>query len=290
MRERLLKDLHVESRHLDVDGAPTYLLESGDGPPLVLIHGAVPVGGVIWLRIISALATNHRVIVPDVPGFGQSPPVSKLDVDVAAGWLAALIRATCSTPPTVVAHSMLGSLAAGFASRQSTRLRHLVISGAPAIGSYRMPLGLRAAAVRLTLAPSARSLEHFLRWPFLDWERTRSQDPEWFDAFTAYLLSRGSLPHVKKAMRQTVSVGARRIPNSLLDQIDAPTSLLWGRYDRMAPLSVAGEAASNLGWPLHVIDGCGHVPYLEKPDAAATALEQLMRAQSVHEGDSDAKH
>lgn len=287
MRERLMQDLRVAQRQIDVDGVRTCLFEAGDGPPLILLHGAVPVGGVIWCRVVSGLAATQRVIVPDVPGFGESPPVPTLDGDVVARWIGGLIRETCDAPPTLVAHSMLGSLAATFATRGRVPLRQLIISGAPGLGRYRMPLRLRAAAIRLTLAPSVDSLERFLPWPFLSPEATRSRDPEWFDAFTSYLVNRGSLAHVKKAVRQTVNAGARRIPDSLLSRIDVPTALLWGRDDRMAPLGLAREAASRHGWRLHVVDDCGHVPYIERPDAAIGALQHLILTPTLREGDTD---
>ena len=66
-------------------------------------------------------------------------------------------------------------------------------------------------------------------------DRTRQRDPEWYDAFMAYGLSCGTVPHVKRTMRWLVKVGTNRFSDLELQRIAVPTSLLWGRHDRMAP-------------------------------------------------------
>ena len=48
---------------------PTVVLEGGDGPPVVLLHG--PAGNAAhWLRVFPELVRTHRVIAPDLPGHG----------------------------------------------------------------------------------------------------------------------------------------------------------------------------------------------------------------------------
>ena len=119
------------------------------------------------------LAESNRVIVPDVPGLGESDPVARLDDVAFAGWFGELIRATCQEPPTLIAHSLLGSVAARFAVAHGGLLRRLVVYAAPGVGPYRMPLGLRVVAVRFGLRPTARNAERFDRWAFYDFDRAR---------------------------------------------------------------------------------------------------------------------
>ena len=59
-----------------------------------------------------------------------------------------------------------------------------------------MPLGLRVTAIRFALRPSERNADRFDRWAFVDLDRARAQDPEWFAAFSAYTLARARVPHV----------------------------------------------------------------------------------------------
>ncbi len=77
-------------------------------------------------------------------------------------------------------------------------------------------------------------------------------------------------------MRRLIAKEARPIPDAELDRIDIPTTLLWGRHDRMVPLSIGEAAASRHGWPLHVIDDAAHAPHIEQPEAFAETLTSMM--------------
>jgi pimeloyl-ACP methyl ester carboxylesterase len=271
-RDRLLEGLPVQERRLDVAGVATSVLQAGQGPPLLLLHGGIECGGAYWAPVVSRLAERHLVVIPDVPGLGESDPVDGLDATSFAGWFAALLDLTCQEPPTVVAHSLLTSLAARFAARHGDRLKRLLLYGAPGIGRYRMPLALLVAAVLFDLRPSPRSGERFSRLAFFDLERTRRRDPAWMEAFAAYTLSRATVPHVKQTMRHLIGTCTKQVPDDELRRIAVPTALLWGRHDRFVPLRLAEGAASRLGWPLHVLDATGHVPHIEQPDAFLDAL------------------
>lgn len=275
-RRRLLAGLAVKERHLDVAGVSTAVLEAGAGPPLVLLHGGIECGGIYWAPVIARLAQSHRLVIPDVPGLGESGPVTRLDTAALDGWLAAVLRLASVEKPALVAHSLLGSLAARFAAQHAGLLRQLVIYGAPGIGPYRMPLGLMAAAIRSDLWPSERNIGRFERWVFHDLDQTRRRDPEWFGAFNGYTLSRAAVPHVKRTMRRLIRAGTKQVPGAELQRIDVPAALLWGRHDRMAPLRLAEAASAKLAWPLRVVEQAGHAPHIEQPEAFARALQAAL--------------
>ena len=263
-RERLLAGLPVRQRRVHAAGVATALLEGGAGPPLVLLHGGIECGGVYWAPVIARLAANHRVVVPDAPGLGESAPFDRLDDEHFARWLHELIDLTCEARPTLVAHSLVGTLAARFAAHGDAL--------APGIGRYRVPLGLRMVAARFALRPNERNGARFERYALLDRERTRRRDPAWFDSFGAYTRSRARLPHVKRTMRALLEIGTVRVPDAELRRIAIPVALLWGRYDRMTPPALARAASTRLGWPLHVVDEAAHVPHLEQPDSFVDCL------------------
>jgi pimeloyl-ACP methyl ester carboxylesterase len=153
-----------------------------------------------------------------------------------------------------------------------------VIYAAPGIGPYRMPLRLKYVAVRFAIRPTAGNAERFDRFALYDLDAVRRRDPDWFQAFDLYTRSRAVVPHVKGTMRQLIATGTRRIPDADLAGITVPTTLLWGRHDRMVPLSVAQYAAAHHGWPLHVIEDVGHAPHIENPDAFCDQLEAIVKA------------
>jgi 2-hydroxymuconate-semialdehyde hydrolase len=279
-RERLLAGLPVSERRVDVAGVSTALLEAGAGPPLVLLHGGIECGGAYWGPVIGGLAKTYRVVAPDLPGLGESAPVGRLDDETFARWLREFLSLACEERPTLVAHSLVGSLAARFAAAHGELLAKLIVCAAPGIGPYRMPLGLRAVGVRFALRPTVQNEQRFERFALLDRERTRGRDPAWFDAFGAYVLARAQAPHVKRTMRGLLRRGTKRIADSELRRIGSPVALLWGRHDRMTPLSLAEATSARMGWPLHVVEAAAHVPHIEQPRGFVDRLTAALTAQT----------
>jgi 2-hydroxymuconate-semialdehyde hydrolase len=254
----------------------TRVIEAGAGPPVVLQHGGIECGGIMWTPVIADLARRHRVVVPDAPGLGESTPVERLDIDAFTSWFDTFLHRADLERPALVAHSLLGSMAARYASRRSEQLGRLVIYGAPGVGPYRMPRQLRYAAIRFAIRPSPRNAERFERFALLDLDATRQRDPEWFRAFDAYNRAQARRRHVKRTMNRLVTDQTKPIAAADLARIDAPVSLLWGRHDRMVPLSIGQAAAKNHGWPLHVISDAGHAPHVETPERFVAALAVLL--------------
>jgi pimeloyl-ACP methyl ester carboxylesterase len=280
-RERILAGLPVTERRLQVAGVSTAVLEGGDGPPLVLLHGGIECGGAVWAPAISRLADGHSLVVPDLPGLGESEPVSRLDASTFAEWFADLLRQTCAEEPVLIAHSLAGHLAVRFAADHGDLLRRLVIYAGSGIGPYRLPFRLMVIATRFSVRPTERNAERFDRFAVLDLDLTRELDPEWWDAFSRYTLSRAVVPHVKRTMRQLIKTCTKQVPDADLLRSPVPTELVWGRQDRMVPLSLAKGASERLGWPLHVIDDAAHVPHIERPQGFMRALGSALATRSA---------
>lgn len=103
--DRLARALHeglpVTERRLDLAGVSTSLLEGGDGPPVVLLHGVGMFAEMWTYRVIPQLLASHRVVAPDLPGPGRSVvrAGTRLDPPAMIAWLGELIAQTCSEPP-----------------------------------------------------------------------------------------------------------------------------------------------------------------------------------------------
>jgi pimeloyl-ACP methyl ester carboxylesterase len=271
----MLVDLDVDRRVVEVDGIATSIITSGTGRPLVLLHGGIECGGAMWAPVITSLATENHVVVPDVPGLGESAAADHLDVETFSSWFLRLLDALDLERPAVVAHSLVGSLMARFASRDGDVLGNLVIYAAPAVGPYRMPWRLRYVAVRFAIRPTEANAERFDRFALVDIDATRSRDPAWYSAFVRYTLSRARVRHVKRTMNQLVVSQTKPMSAGELERITVPTSLLWGRQDRMVPLAIGQHAAELQGWPLHIIDDAAHAPHIEQPERFLAALKEI---------------
>ena len=281
-RARMLAGLPITERRLDAAGVMTSVIEAGEGPNLVLLHGGIECGGAMWAPVIASLAADHHVVVPDVPGLGESAPVDRLDEETFTRWFDAVLAHTHAERPTLVAHSLLGSVAARYAVDHGDALDRLVVYAAPGIGPYRMPLRLRYVATRFAIRPTARNDERFARFALLDLDATRALDPGWFAAFEEYGRARAAVPHVKRTMRGLIGSATSRIPDDVLATITTPTSLVWGRHDRMVSLDLARQASAAFGWPLHVIDRVAHAPHVERPTAFVETLAAIESGERRH--------
>jgi pimeloyl-ACP methyl ester carboxylesterase len=274
LRERLLGDLPVTERQLDLAGVSTSSLEGGEGPPLVLLHGQ---GGfaAMWGRVMPHLAGSHHVVAPDLPGLGRSEvQLGTLDAPAMVAWLGELIEQTCAEPPILVGHSLGGSFAAHFAIEHGDRLRGIVLVDSGSLAPFRPAPGALAALVRYVRRPSAATYDRFSRQVFFDPDRVRAEGGERWEALQAYHIDRTTQPSVRTANRQLLRrIGVRRIPPDQLRKIDVPVALIWGRNDRIMRFRIAEEASARFGWPLYPIDDCGHVSSVERPDAFLDALQ-----------------
>ena len=97
-RARLLKGLALEEQRLEINGIATTVLEGGQGPLMVLLHGGIECGEAYWGPVISRLAESHRLVVPDAPGLGESEPVIRLDAAAFSGRPAVRSRRSWRTP------------------------------------------------------------------------------------------------------------------------------------------------------------------------------------------------
>lgn len=117
----------------------------GSGAPLVLLHGGSG-SWTHWIRNVEALAAaGRRVLVPDLPGFGDSArPPGGQDADAIVEPLAHGMRQLAGDAPCDVAGFSFGGLVGALtAARQPRRVRRLVLVGAPG-------LGLRSTRLQLT--------------------------------------------------------------------------------------------------------------------------------------------
>jgi pimeloyl-ACP methyl ester carboxylesterase len=271
-RRRVLAGAPVTEQRWDLAGVSTAVLEAGQGPPVVLLHGQGGWAG-MWLPVIPELLKTHRVLAPDLPGLGASEvPDGPPDADRVLAWLGALVQRTGPAPPTLVGASLGASIAARFAIAHPDRLSRLVLVGAGSLGRFRPAPGLVFAMVRFIARPTQRTQQRFLRQVAVDPARVRALMGERWETSQAYNLDRARTPSVRAANRRMLrELGTKTIPPEDLARIAVPTSLIWGRHDRVMRLRIAEEASARYGWPLHVVEDAGHFT-MEQPEAFRAAL------------------
>lgn len=252
-------------------------LEAGraDAPVLVLLHGFTG-SKENWLPLLPHLTDRFRVIAPDLPGWGESARQDQADYGFAAQTerLVAWLRARDSGPVLVVGHSMGGGIAAVLAARHPELVSKLVLMDAGGVLFRENAFGRAVVAGENPFAVSDRaSLDRFFRTvfvepPFVPWPADRA------------LIAR-RIADAGFETRVLDAIG--RGPDAFLPQREAatirtPTLLLWCRADRVIDVSGADlYRAAIRGSVVALLEGCNHMPMMERPAETAAALKEFLR-------------
>jgi pimeloyl-ACP methyl ester carboxylesterase len=277
-RRQLLAGLPVAEHRLTLAGIPTSVLEGGDGPPVVLLHG--PMGNAAhWMGLIPGLVATHHVIAPDLPGHGASDTAGdgQIDVHRVMAWLGELIAHTCNTPTALLGQLLGGAIATRFASNEGRRLSRLVLVDTFGLRPFQPAPEFGSALSTFLTQPTESTHTDLWEHCAFNLHALRQRMGAQWPPFAAYNLDRARTPSVQAALAALMEgFGVREIASSELARIAVPTTLIWGRHDRATPQSVAEEASRRYGWPLHVIDDCNDDPPIERPEALLHVLRGVL--------------
>jgi pimeloyl-ACP methyl ester carboxylesterase len=124
---------------VDAGGVKTNYLDSGEGAPVVLIHGSGP--GVTayanWRLVIPDLARHFRVLAPDMAGFGYSDKPGNYTMAVWVNQIISFLDALNLKQASLVGNSFGGALALRMAIDQPGRVDRFVLSCSPAAAGRR---------------------------------------------------------------------------------------------------------------------------------------------------------
>jgi pimeloyl-ACP methyl ester carboxylesterase len=276
-RESLIASLPVKERRLPLAGVSTAVLDGGEGPPVVLLHG--PAGyAAHWMGVIPGLAKHHRVIVPDLPGHGASEVVDgKLNLEHLLAWLDELVWRTCAAPPLLVGQLIGGALAARFAAAHGERLSGLALVDSFGLAPFAPAPQFGRALGEFAADPSVATHRGLWRQCAFDLEALRDRIGERWQPFEAYNIERARNPGVQAAVAALMQeLALPAIAPATLERIRVPTTLVWGRHDLATPLAVAEAASARYGWPLQVIENANDDPPVERPEELLRVLRTIL--------------
>ena len=238
--------------------------DGGKGETILLLHGFAASGD-SWNRLAGTLTKKHRLIAPDLPGWGASTRIETESYAYPAQLqrLDSLVRELKLDRFHLMGHSMGGFLAAAYAARFPERV---------------ITLGLLCPHGMSEPVPSdlARSVEQGDNWLVVS-------SMEGFQRLLNNLfVKRPYLPGpivkylAQIAVRNTAK--SRQIFDDLqtneppliqrLPQIKAPAMIVWGDQDRVLHVSSADLFKANLKQAeLVILKECGHMPLMEKSRA-----------------------
>jgi pimeloyl-ACP methyl ester carboxylesterase len=283
-------NVSIEEQNVEIDGLPIRYLSAGEGPPLVLLHGAGD-NSLDWRWVLPALARKHRVYALDLPGSPDSArPAANYSPAFFERFVAAFVDALGIGPATFVGNSLGGLIALRLALSEPARVTALVLVNSAGLGSAVNPVftfvnvpGLGEAAIPLWRMPVGAYQRAWGRTTLLFAHSPRSVPREWLAEQCRLARSPGYLEAHLTALRALVSpLGQREVLVDRLPSLKIPALVVWGERDRVFPCSQAKRAVARLQeGSLALIPDCGHMPHVECPDRFLGALDGFLLKQ-VH--------
>jgi 3-oxoadipate enol-lactonase len=244
--------------------------EHGEGPPLILFHSLLS-DRASFERIVPKLSESFRVIVPELPGFGQSQAV-RGGLAAVADRMADAVNDTAAGEETVV----LGNGYGGFVALQmaidhpavSTKLI-LADCGAAFSEPGRQAFRNMAAASRANGLSAITDVA--MRRLFAP--EFQEKNPELMrDRREAFL--RTDTDVFEQACEALAGLDLR----PKLSQLKVPVLVLVGEHDEATPPPMSHELAAGLpNARLTVLPGCAHVAQLQSPELFLAAIEGFLK-------------
>lgn len=266
---------------MEIGGVETYVVDAGDGPPILLIHGYGDTADG-WRRVVPGLLKDHRVVALDMPPFGRSdsPPRGKL-LDFYSEFFPNFLDELELDQATVIGHSLGGAVSLRLAIENPHRVDRLGLVAPAGLGNAppwwwhaltakALWQGALAIPSPLTTPLVRRGLKGFLALRLF-------ADPDRLGREIKHLVD---MHGTRSDLSKLLAAGHACIDSytgHLLEQsknLQIPLWMLWGRQDGLVPsLHARAFSRAHPDAKVHVLDDCGHYPHIEYP----VRFNQLLR-------------
>lgn len=254
----------------------------GEGSPLVLVHGFLD-SLKTWRRNVNVFAQTHRVYAIDVLGFGSSDRVRDpiYTLKQQAAFLKEFFDSQNIEKADVMGHSLGGALALQFAYDFPDSVHKLVLE-APATYLY---AAFPRNGLRRVPRPISRGVlgiyemmqgdrANPLRFAYGDTEQITDDSIQIRNQMMRVRGQHDALISMSKSKRES------NVPKEL-NKVTVPTLIVWGSKDRVVPIQHAqkhfeGLPNARLEW----IQGAGHLPHEEAPDAVNALVTDFLDKES----------
>lgn len=256
---------------LNVSSGTLHYLDAGGGEPIVLVHG-FPLDGQVWERVAPLLANRHRVITPDLPGFGKSFATGPFTMESLADAMVELLDQLKIDRAAFAGLSMGGYVLQALMRSHPERVSKLILVDTRANADDEK--GRSGRDVMITLVKEKGTIgvvDQML--PKMLAPATFAAQPDVVARQREIMLAcpPGTIANACAAMR------ARADFTPLLATLPCPLQVIVGESDAIAPPEVArAMAGAAKGSRLDVIEAAGHMAPMEQPKLVAEAIEAFV--------------
>jgi len=238
---------------------------SGD-PPVVLLHGW-PLDRSIWSEVTAIVAAaGFRVLAPDLPSFGESPPMEaeRASVEAYADEVAGFLEAFRPDAAAIAGHSFGGYVALALAERRPDLVGSLGLVSSRATSDTEAARTGRHETIKKIRAQGTKAL-----LPGLIEKLLGPSVPVGLRARTRALIERARPDGTIAAL---AAMATRPDRTSVIEGFRGPALVLHGVADALIPVSEAADARSSTHAVRRILQDVGHLPMWEAPKASADAI------------------
>jgi pimeloyl-ACP methyl ester carboxylesterase len=271
MREAMAA--HLQKHSVQAGDTHWVYYEGGEGPAIMLLHGFAD-SKEVWLETARQLTPHFHLIIPDLPGWGESSRNAggNYDIDAQAARLQAFVQALELRRFVLVGHSMGGAIAAVYAAEHPEHVSELALVDAFGLKMKETPFARAALAGKNLFAFHDRA--GFARSAAL----ALDSKPDIPGRFVDVLVDRNVKDHafIQRVFDQLRRPSQYLSAQNRLGQLEMPVLGLWCRDDKLIDISALDSLRDGLthasAISSSVLSGCNHMPMLEKPDETARVL------------------
>ena len=288
----------IRSGFVDVGNLRIHHTYGGHGSTIVFIHGLGSSGYMEWRQNLESFSARHRVLAPDLPGYGRSDkPRVRYTIPFFARFVRRYMAERNLRSAALVGASLGGRIALEVALEEPRLVRKLALVntlglGRPQVGVSQFAYGLvtlpRVGEAVMNLARDA------LRWAPPRMIRrvagrytgiTGDLDKTLDDAYLSDLREMygadgfhdAYLSTVRSLVNPRALLGGHHDVTRRLKELKIPVQLIWGSNDPLFPIAHAERAQSLIKHAkLAIIDGAGHTPQAERPEEFNRVLHQFL--------------
>ena len=279
-----------QHRFVEANGIRFHLVEMGEGPLVVLLHG-FPQFWYAWRHQIPALAKRFRVVAPDMRGYGDTsrpPAVSDYRIDVLARDVKELVRALGAERAHVVGHDWGGGVAWATALYHPEVVDRLAVLNCPHPVTFSKALRSNLRQLFRSWYMFAFQIPRLPEWglrrrgaalvddAFRGWAiRKEAFTDEDLARFKAAILKPGAATAMVNYYRAAFrSVRLTRALEKEGRKIAAPTLLIWAENDRALgkELTHGMEPLFSSSFRIEYVPNCSHWVNEEQPERVSVSL------------------
>ncbi len=262
--------------------------ETGDGPPLVFVHGFL-VDGTLWSEVTPLLADRFRCIVPDLP-LGSHREAMNPDADLSppgvARIIAGFLEALDLEEVTLVGNDTGGAMCQLVATNHPERLGRLVLTPCDAYRDFLPPAfrylqGLARIPGALTFLMQSMRPRTMRRMPIAyGWLTERRLPNELLDRWVEPAMTNREVRRDAGKLLRGISSRYTLEAAERLAEFDRPTLIAWASEDRFFKVENARKLAATIpDCRLELIDDSRTFVSLDQPEELARLIGDFAAPQ-----------